>query len=116
MQHNISQDASRVFWTKDDIRNKIEKSKVVVFAKGNQEHPRCGFSERVFKTITDCGKPYEVVDVCEDKSIVPALRAFAGNLSLPAVYVNGDLISTSETLQHMVDTGELKEKVEAAFK
>jgi glutaredoxin-related protein len=104
-----------VYWSKDDIRNRIERSKVVVFSKGKAGKPKDGFSERALSALEDTGRPYEVVDVSEDSSIVAALRAYAGRITLPMVYVDGALVSSSETLQHMVDNGELKAKVDRAF-
>ncbi len=105
----------RATWTTDDIRSAIEKSKVVVFAKGTSEQPRCGFTERVLDAIAQSGKPFDVVDVCEDRSIVPALRAFSGEHHLPLVYVNGELVSSSDTQAQVLLNGELEAKVKAAL-
>lgn len=108
--------SNRNHWTVDDIRKAIEKSKVVVFAKGTADHPRCGFSERVFSAMRDTGRPYEVIDVYEERSIVPALREFSGgNSHLPLVYIDGSLVTTSDTLEHVLQSGELREKLNDAF-
>lgn len=102
-------------WTTDDIRSHIEKSRVVVFAKGTAEHPRCGFSERVFGAMQESGQPYDCIDVSQDRSILPALRAFTGRPQfLPIVYVDGEIISSSETLEGMIQSGELQRKLQAA--
>lgn len=82
--------------------------------KGTPDAPRCGFSERVVSVMERCGRPYEVINVYEDRSIIPALTAFAGRQCLPLVYINGKLESSSET-QEQFDTGEFKAKVDAAF-
>ena len=108
--------STRSCWTTDDVRNKIEKSKVVVFAKGTPDHPRCGFTERVFMAIQRSGKPYEVIDCYEDRSIVAALKAYSGEQHLPMVYVNGELISSSDNQAEVLHNGELDAKVEEAFK
>ena len=105
----------RATWTTDDIRTAIEKSKVVVFAKGTSEQPRCGFTERVLEAISKSGKPFDVVDVYEDRSIVPALRAYSGEHHLPLVYINGELVSSSDTQEQVLHNGELDAKVKAAF-
>jgi monothiol glutaredoxin len=103
-------------WTTDDVRNKVEQAKVVVFLKGTADQPRCGFSERVVSAMEKCGRPFEVINVYEDRSIIPALTAYAGRQCLPLVYINGKLESSSETQERQLDSGELSAKVEAAFK
>ncbi len=105
----------RTHWTTDDIRSRIETNKIVVFAKGDPDHPRDGFSERAFVAMKHTGRPYDVVDVTNNSSIVAALRAYAGRVTLPMVYVDGALVTSSETLQRTLDSGELEEKVNQAF-
>ncbi len=107
--------SSHTYWTTDDIRSKIECSKVVVFSKGTVDHPRCGYSERTLHAVVDCGRPFEVVDVCSNPTIVAALRSVAGRKALPLVFVDGDLVANSDGLSRMIDTGELQERVNAAF-
>jgi len=102
-------------WTTEDIQRQVEESPIVIFSKGTREHPRCGFSERAMNAIEDCGKPYQVVDISQNKRITAALRKFAGPKCPPLVYVKGSLVSSSETLNQMLSTGELKSKVDKAF-
>ena len=118
MDHSVASACSgKTHWTTDDVRCKVEGSEVVVFAKGSREHPRCGFTERLLAVMDSCGHPYELVDVCEDKSIIPALRSYAGAHTVPAVFVNGRLVPCSEydTFDRMFETGELQAKVDRAF-
>ena len=107
--------ASRPHWSAEDIRHKIECSKIVVFSKGTIEQPRCGYSEQALHAVEDCGRPFEVVDVCSNPSIIAALRNVAGRKALPIVYVNGDLVANSDELHRMINSGELKQRVNAAF-
>lgn len=106
----------RSTWTTEDIRNKIETSKVVVFAKGNDDAPRCGFTERVLTAIRESGRPYEVIDVLEDRSVIPALKAYSGEYHLPVVYVDGVLMCSSDTQEQLLESGALHAKLEEAFK
>ena len=105
----------RSTWTTDDIRQKIEKSKIVVFAKGPEEAPRCGFTERVLSALRESGRPYELVDVTKDRSVVPALKAFSGEYHLPVVYVDGKLFSSSDNQEELLDSGELSAELDKAF-
>ena len=107
--------AQRTTWTTDDVRTRIEKSKVVVFAKGDDGSPRCGFTERVLNAIKQSGRPFEVINVYEDRSVIPALKAYSGEHHLPLVYVDGELVSNSDTQERMLDSGELQAILDAAF-
>ena len=102
-------------WTTEDVREKVCGSKIVVFSKGTQTNPRCGFSKKALNAIDDCGKPYDVVDVSNDRSIIAALRTYSGACCLPLVFVDGDLVSTSDNLQQVVDSGKLQQAVDKAF-
>lgn len=113
-QSVAARSSSRIYWSTDDIRRKIEKSKIVVFAKGTPERPRDGFSQRAMTAVQASGRPYEVIDVMQDKSIGAALREYAGHRHLPLIFVNGDLVSTSDNLRGMMESGELDDKLASA--
>lgn len=109
--------ANRMHWTVEDVQSCIADAPVVVFAKGTREHPRCGFSEQLFIEMERTGQPYRVVDVCEDPSVVPALRAFDGLQNLPAVYVNGQLVAgCDDRLGQLLTSGGLADRVKQAQK
>ncbi len=105
----------RVLWTTEDIARKVQESKVVVFAKGTRDCPRCGFSEELMSAVEAFGMPYQVVDVSQERSIVPALKAYAGSNYLPLVFVNGKLASTWQTQSDVLQSGELRSQIERAF-
>lgn len=106
-----SSGAFRVPWTVDDVRDCLERFPIVVFAKGTLENPRCGFSKEVFNILEDSGVSYQVFDVSIDRSIVPALTAFAGRKYLPLVYVEGKLVTCSETLSETIANGQLVQSI-----
>lgn len=107
--------SDRVCWTTGDIQQKIESSNIVVFAKGTEDNPSCGFSERVVSILAQSGRRFEVVNVKDDPSIQPALRSFSGHRELPLVYANGQLVACCNSLQHLIDAGELEQKVSTAL-
>ena len=102
-------------WTTEDVRERVSGSKIVVFSKGTYHNPRCGFSKQALHAVDDCGKPYDVVDVSGDRSIIAALRTYAGACGIPLVFVDGDLVSTPENLQQVVNSGRLRRAVNKAF-
>ncbi|MCB0322391.1 MAG: hypothetical protein KDD69_02425 [Bdellovibrionales bacterium] len=110
-----SEYSNRVHWTTDDIQRKVEQNTVVVFAKGTPDNPRCGLSEEVMAAVAASGHPYEVVDVSQERSILPALKAYAGEKRLPLVYVCGTLVSSWDEQSAMLRSGALQERIELAF-
>ncbi len=101
----------RVHWTVDDVRAVILANPVVIFCRGSQEHPRCGFSERVIAAFTELSLPFEVVDVSGQASIKAALREFTGEKSLPLAFVNGQLVGGFAEIESLVTEGKLSELV-----
>jgi monothiol glutaredoxin len=116
VEHKVAINTSnRTYWTTDDIKRKIQQSQVVVFAKGDEENPLCGFSKQAFQAVKDCGRPYEVINVCRDKSISAALKTVSGRQLLPLIYVNGQLVNSPEIVKQDLNTSELKSKVQQAL-
>ena len=111
-----SRTSRRRRWTTDDIRSKIEKSKVVLFGRGSNEDPRCGYTNEAVTVLQDSGRPFEIVDIMDDPSAGAALRAFAGPVHPPVIFIDGEMVSSSDSLPKMVLNGELATKVKGAFK
>lgn len=111
----VRQSIRKFRWTLEDVQSAIRSAKIVIFAKGNAEKPRCGFTAEAIEAVEKCGQPYEVVDVSSNRSLIPALRKLVGRKMLPLVYVDGLLIGSSEDLQSIVRSGLLSEQVNRAF-
>lgn len=117
VDHSVSSPtSSRTVWTVEDVETKIGSAKVVVFAKGNSEEPLCGFSEKVIDELSSIGKPFEIVNVEEERSVIAALNAFAGCKNcLPLLYVDGSLVCSSDNQSALLASGELRAQIEKAF-
>lgn len=107
----ISRFANREHWTVDDIRHHIERSKIVLFGRGDTNHPRCGYTKDALNALQISGCDYELVDVAGDPSAGAALRAFAGPVPIPAMYVDGELVGSSDSLYSFIQSGELVRKL-----
>jgi monothiol glutaredoxin len=112
MDHSVnSKFAARNNWTIEDIRNQSTAAEIVVFAKGSEAHPRCGFSARAIDVVKDSGRSYKIIDVKSNPAIGPALRSFSGRRELPVMFVNGKLVPCSDSLNHPLDSSELQDRV-----
>lgn len=106
---------SRVLWTTEDIERKVKKNTLVIFTRGTLNSPRCGLSDALMHAVEDYGRPYELVDVSKERSIVPALKAYAGSNHLPLVFIDGELVSSWDTQSSMIENGDLRAQIEKAF-
>ncbi|RME76149.1 MAG: Grx4 family monothiol glutaredoxin [Planctomycetota bacterium] len=101
--------------TPQDVERIVKSNRLVLFMKGTRLFPRCGFSARALAVLEQLGKPFEVVDVLSDPTIRPALVAYSGWPTTPQVFVGGELVGGSDIVLELYHSGELQQKVEAAF-
>jgi hypothetical protein len=50
-------------------KNLMEKSKVVLFMKGNPEQPRCGFSQKTVALLKQEKVPFSTFDILQDEAV-----------------------------------------------
>lgn len=90
------------------VDSAIDENDVVLFMKGNELMPQCGYSDRALKLITQYRDEFETVDVLEsiDEYRV-ALEAHSGWTTTPQTYVEGEFIGGSDVLAELDERGEL---------
>lgn len=106
----------RIHWTVDDVRAVILANPVVIFCRGSEDHPRCGFSERVISVFAELGVPYSVIDVAGQAAIKAALREFSGDYRLPLVFANGQLLGGFPEIEALAASSELGTLVRALIR
>ena len=102
-------------WTKDDIKQRVEDRRVLVFGKGTREAPQCGFTMRAIQILEACKTDFEVINIFEDPSIRPALVEYSGWPTTPQVFVDGEFIGGSDIVLEMYQAGELQQKIAGAI-
>ena len=87
----------------------IETNDVVLFMKGNQLMPQCGYSANALELISEHVEEFETVDV------LPALDEFREALSshsdwetIPQTFVDGEFVGGSDILTELDERGELE--------
>jgi monothiol glutaredoxin len=104
----------------DDVQQKIEKwvkeNKVFLFMKGTPEQPQCGFSYQVIQILKTYERPYQTFDVLSDESIREGVKKYSDWPTIPQLYVDGEFIGGCDIATQQYENGELKTKVEKAFK
>ncbi len=95
--------------TKQKIDQLLESNKVVLFMKGTQNFPMCGFSARATSILQDLGVKFQDVNVLEDEEIRTAIKEYGNWPTIPQLYVNKQLIGGSDIMMEMYQSGELQE-------
>ncbi|MFQ3475722.1 glutaredoxin [Halonotius sp. F2-221B] len=87
----------------------IETNDVVLFMKGNQLMPQCGYSANALELIGKHVEEFETVDV------LPALDAYREALAshsdwetIPQTFVDGEFVGGSDILTELDERGELE--------
>lgn len=103
----------------EHIRKELNEHDVVLFMKGTQDAPMCGFSAVVVQVMDRLSvKDYKVVNVLEDPEIRQGIKEFTDWPTIPQLYVKGEFIGGCDIIREMYESGELadlmKEKGVAA--
>ena len=97
-----------------EIKDRIERDKVVLFMKGTRHQPMCGFSATAVRVLDAMDVPYETYDVLADPELRDAIKVYSSWPTIPQVYIDGQFIGGSDILREMYEKGELEPLAQAA--
>ena len=92
----------------DWIRKLIANNDVVLFMKGTQQFPQCGFSGQVAQILGYLGVSYKDVNVLEDMGVREGIKAFTSWPTIPQLYVKGEFVGGCDIIREMFQAGELQ--------
>jgi monothiol glutaredoxin len=92
------------------FEKEIAEHPVVIYMKGNQLFPRCGFSARAVETLKPFG-PIFSVDVLAEPAVRDAIKEFSNWPTLPQVFIRGQLVGGSDIVAELAAKGELEKLV-----
>lgn len=90
-------------------RKLMEKSKVVLFMKGNPDQPRCGFSQKTVALLKQEKVSFTTFDILQDESVRQGLKKLNDWPTFPQIIVDGELIGGLDILKELIETGEFKQ-------
>ena len=93
----------------ENIKNEIKSSDVVLFMKGTQVFPMCGFSAAVVQVLSDLGVKFSTVNVLESDEIREGIKLFSNWPTIPQLYVKEEFIGGCDIIKEMYESGELLE-------
>ena len=92
----------------DRVDAAIEDNEVVLFMKGNELMPQCGYSKRALGLIGQYREDVETVDTLESlDEFRVALERNSGWETIPQTYVDGEFVGGSDVLAELEERGEL---------
>ncbi|WP_306058450.1 glutaredoxin family protein [Natronococcus wangiae] len=99
----------------EQVAETIEENDVVLFMKGTELMPQCGYSRRALGLIDQHCDEYETVDVLESLDEYRAsLSEHSGWETIPQTFVDGEFVGGSDILAELEERGELAETLDAA--
>ena len=93
----------------EQFKKDITSNDVVIYMKGSQKMPQCGFSAAVVAIFQNLVVPFYDVNVLADEGVRTNLKEFSDWPTFPQIFVKGELIGGSDILREMYSTGELQQ-------
>lgn len=93
----------------DQFKKETSENDVVVYMKGTQKMPMCGFSAAVVAVFQNLGVPFHDVNVLATPEMREPLNEFANWPTLPKIFIKGEFVGGCDILREMFQTGELQD-------
>jgi monothiol glutaredoxin len=102
----------------DEVETRVEETlaenDVVLFMKGTELMPQCGYSRKALGLIGQYREEFETVDVLESlEAYRAALEPHSGRETIPQTFVDGEFVGGSDILEQLDERGDLEAKLRA---
>lgn len=96
----------------DRVDSAIADHDVVLFMKGDEHMPQCGYSDRAVTLISRHREDFETVDVLESlDEYRTALEQHSGWETIPQTFVDGEFVGGSDILLELEERDDLGAKL-----
>ena len=93
-----------------EVDEAIENNEVVLFMKGTELMPQCGYSRKALALIQQHRDDVATVDVLEGLDHYrEALARHSNRETIPQTFVDGEFVGGSDILEQLQERGELGE-------
>lgn len=102
---------------KNRIESEIREHRVLIYMKGTEMFPRCGFSAAAVDALRRSGAEGSIhaVDVLADPELWEAVKEHSDWPTIPQVYLGGEFIGGSDITRELFESGELEPRVRNAL-
>jgi monothiol glutaredoxin len=98
---------------RERVEAAIEEHEVVLFIKGTELMPQCGYSRKALGLVGQYRDDVETVNVLDALGEYrAALEAHSGWETIPQAYVDGEFVGGSDVLEELDERGELDETLQ----
>lgn len=98
----------------DEITETIKTNTVVLYMKGNQHMPQCGFSATAVTILRELGVNFKDVNVLSDPELRDGIKKFSDWPTVPQLYAHGEFVGGCDIMREMHQSGELRETLGSA--
>ena len=102
---------------KERIDREIRENPVLIYMKGTEMFPRCGFSAAAVETLRQSGAAGKIhaVDVLADPELWEAVKEYSDWPTIPQVFVGGEFVGGCDITRELFESGELQPRVQNAL-
>ena len=101
----MNNDKSSIF---DKINKMLDENDVVLFMKGDEDFPQCGFSANVVGILNYFNISFKSFNVLQDDELRQGIKDFSNWPTIPQLYVKGEFVGGCDIIKEMFEAGELK--------
>ncbi|MEQ8762412.1 MAG: Grx4 family monothiol glutaredoxin [Planctomycetota bacterium] len=99
---------------RDQIETQIQDNSIILFMKGTQQQPMCGFSARVVEILRHHGTDFKDINVLTDPQIRVELSALSNWPTIPQLFIKGKLVGGCDIVSELEARGELGDMLKEA--
>lgn len=92
----------------DRLKKLINRSKVMLFMKGNRDHPQCGFSRQMIQIMNEAKQQYGTFDILSDEEVRAGIKTYSNWPTFPQLYVDGEFVGGLDIVKELVQEGEFE--------
>ena len=102
---------------KERIERDIREHPVLIYMKGTEMFPRCGFSAAAVDALRRAGAEGRIhsVDVLTDPELWEAVKEYSDWPTIPQVYLGGEFVGGSDITRELHESGELAPRISRAL-
>ncbi|HCR86423.1 MAG TPA: Grx4 family monothiol glutaredoxin [Alphaproteobacteria bacterium] len=90
------------------IDTAVKSKDIVLFMKGTQKFPMCGFSGAVVSILNNLGVEFQDYNVLESEELRQGIKDYANWPTIPQLYIKGEFIGGCDIVREMFSSGELQ--------
>jgi monothiol glutaredoxin len=85
-----------------------QENNIVLYMKGSQDFPQCGFSAMTCQILKNLGVDFVDINVLEDIDLRQAIKEYSDWPTIPQLYIKNEFIGGCDIVKEMSQSGELE--------